>query len=715
MVRSVMLGWRPQNPGKEAAGPSRNGTALVAFLALFLFASSAWAQQKPSNDDCLACHGDSSFTTEENGKPVSLYVNPEHFKNSLHGGMFTCVDCHTDVKTSPHENTPAKVSCATCHAEEQAAYDRSTHAKALKAGNLGAATCTSCHGSPHELLAASDPKSRVSHVNIPQTCGTCHGQKFVMQSSGFSAQPYISYQQSVHGRAVANGSEKAAVCTDCHGAHEILSAADSKSPIFKFNVPTTCGKCHGPVEKVFMASIHGQAISRGDWLAPVCTDCHGIHSIKSHLDPNSPVAPQNLAGATCSRCHESVRLTQEFGFEGRRSTTYLASYHGLASRLGSQVVANCASCHGVHNILPSSDPRSTVNRANLIQTCGQCHPGVTDRFVAAKVHVDAPLSADVGSIAVRWIRKFYLGLIFAVIGGMMLHNLIIWRRKALLRRKSEGRAVTRMSRAQRWQHMILFTSFFVLVLTGFALKFPDSWFASLLGLGEQVRRITHRVAAVVLIGAGVYHIFYLALTRDGHRLARDLRPTLRDSTDVVSNLRYYLGLSSQRPAFSRFNYAEKAEYWALVWGLIVMALTGTMLWAKVWVGNLLPRWWLDIATAIHFYEAVLATLAIVVWHFYQVFFDPDIYPMNWAWWDGKMSFRHYSEEHALDSETLQQTSEADEDEPAGAESKKVAAAAVAGRSGGDEGSPEDLEPGDSNVGQSKPGDSKSADSDPGTR
>jgi hypothetical protein len=91
-----------------------------------------------------------------------------------------------------------------------------------------------------------------------------------------------------------------------------------------------------------------------------------------------------------------------------------------------------------------------------------------------------------------------------------------------------------------------------------------------------------------------------------------------------------------------------------VWGLIVMASTGIMLWAKVTVGSLLPRWWLDIATAIHFYEAVLATLAIVVWHFYQVFLDPDTYPMNWAWWDGKMSFEHYREEHALDSETLLQ-------------------------------------------------------------
>jgi len=88
-----------------------------------------------------------------------------------------------------------------------------------------------------------------------------------------------------------------------------------------------------------------------------------------------------------------------------------------------------------------------------------------------------------------------------------------------------------------------------------------------------------------------------------------------------------------------------------------MASTGIMLWAKVWFGNLLPRWWLDIATAVHFYEAVLATLAIVVWHFYQVFLDPDVYPMNWTWWDGKMSFEHYREEHPLDSETLLKSAE----------------------------------------------------------
>ncbi len=653
------------------------GTIFALGIALTLFCGGAAAgasgkkTAKLNSDDCLACHGDASLVHTVDGKPVSLYVNPQAYKDSIHGGMFTCVDCHTDVTSLGHETPPKKISCATCHADEQAAYDRSFHAKAGLGGNSHVATCVDCHGSPHELLPASDPKSKVSHINIPATCGSCHGQKFVMEDGGRGAQMVASYQQSVHGHAVAAGSEKAAVCTDCHGTHEILDAKDAKSPIFKFNVPATCGKCHDSISKEFAQSIHGQAINAGNWQAPVCTDCHGIHSIKAHADPNSPVAAKNVAQLTCARCHEGVRLSQEFGVEGRRATTYLASYHGLASKLGSQVVANCASCHGSHSILPSSDPRSTIYRANLARTCGQCHPGVTEKFVAAKVHVDAPLSADMGSKAVRWIREFYLSLIFVVIGGMLLHNFILWRWKAVSRRRVEQQLVMRMPLRFRWQHATLLISFFVLVLTGFALKFPDSWFASFLSLGERMRHLLHRIAAVFLMGVSFYHLFDLGFSKAGRRLVKDLFPALDDVRGAWQNLRYHLGLGAEKPEFTRFSYAEKAEYWALVWGMVVMGVTGVMLWAKVMVGNHLPRWWLDAATAIHFYEAVLATLAILVWHFYQVFLDPDVYPMNWAWWDGKMPLHHYREEHGLDSETVAEpaSAEAVEEESEAAEVK----------------------------------------------
>ncbi len=501
------------------------GVALTLLLAAGTIPAAGKSPQKPSAEECLACHSDAGLTHDVNGEPVSLHVDPKAFKDSIHGSMFTCVDCHTDVKSSAHETPPLKITCATCHADEQAAYDRSFHGKAVQGGNSKAATCVDCHGSPHELLPASDPKSRVHHANIPATCGACHSQKFVMEDGGQSAQMVASYEQSVHGHAVSAGSEKAAVCTDCHGTHEILRRQRCQVPHLQVQCAADLrASATMRSRRNFKQSIHGQAIGQGQLAGA------GVHRLPRH--PFHQVAPgSQFSGlrakrgpATCARCHEGMRLSQEFGVEGRRETTYLASYHGLASRGGSQVVANCASCHGTHSILPSSDPRSTINRANLARTCGQCHPGVTEKFTAAKVHVDAPLSADVGSKAVRWIRRFYLSMIFVVIGGMLLHNFVIWRAKVIARRKVQHDFVMRMPLRFRLQHATLLTSFIVLVLTGFALKFPDSWFASMLSLGEHRRHLLHRIAAVVLMGVSLYHIFDIALSREGRKLVRDLLP-----------------------------------------------------------------------------------------------------------------------------------------------------------------------------------------------
>jgi cytochrome b subunit of formate dehydrogenase len=655
-------------------------SAKYVFIVLLLMVSLANAAKKTAapadkSAECLACHSDASLAKDVGGKAVSLHVDEGKFKASLHGSMFACTDCHKDVKGFPHDPAPSKVQCETCHAEQMAAYKTSVHGQAAAKGNTQVATCLSCHGSPHEIVMAGDAASPVSHQNIPKTCGTCHGQKFVMESNGHSAAPFYSYQESVHGKAVAAGSDKAAVCTDCHGSHEILNAANPKSTIFKFNVPNTCAKCHDQVKSEFMTSIHGQAIAKGVSSAPVCTDCHGIHGIKSHVDPNSSVSAQNLARTTCAKCHESVRLAEDFGIAGGRASSYLASYHGLASKMGSKIAANCASCHGVHNILPSSDPKSTINQANLATTCGKCHPGAGDNFIKGKVHIEAPLSADIGSKAVNWTRRVYMMLIFGTIGFMLLHNALIWRKKANALRKDPRRTVVRMDKEQRIQHLLLLASFITLVITGFALKFPYSTFARALVMGETVRGVVHRIAGSVLIAVSLYHAFYLAARKSGRSMLFSMLPEPKDATDIVTNLRYYLGLGSKPARFGRFTYGEKMEYWALVWGTFVMASTGLMLWFKVSAGNLIPRWWLDVATAVHFYEAILATLAILVWHFYQVIFDPDIYPMNWAWWDGKMSVETYAHEHAEDRQTVEAGIKAmAEEQPAETEDAEVASA-----------------------------------------
>jgi cytochrome b subunit of formate dehydrogenase len=626
---------------------------LLVISIVLSWAVSGWGAAKIKDAECLTCHGDASLSNDQNGRQVSLFVDQTKLKHSFHGRLFGCVDCHTDVKSLAHDTPPKKITCAGCHEAAQQAWMRSMHSKPAKAGAASGATCVDCHGGAHEVLTPGNPESPVSQAKVALTCGRCHGQKFITTANGVSAQTFVSYQESVHGKAIENGSKKAAVCTDCHGAHEILAANEDKSPIYKFNVPATCGKCHSDVTQTFMASIHGQGIARGNGLAPVCTDCHGIHSIKKIKDPNNAVAAQNLSEDTCARCHEGVRLSQEFGMPGNRVSSYMDSYHGLASRGGSMVAANCSSCHGVHNILPSSDPRSTINHANLGATCGQCHKGVTQKFTLTRVHLgDGTQARDIDSVITRWVRWIYVPLIVLVIGAMALHNLIIWRRKLFDRRRAHPAMVMRMTVNQRWQHLVLLSSFIILVITGFALKFPETWFAHVFGMGEHLRGMVHRMAGVVLMAAGIYHVFYVIRTREGRRLLRDIAPRPADGFDALKAMRYYLGLSAEKPEFGRFNYAEKAEYWALVWGTGLMGVTGVMLWAKVWVGNLLGRWGVDVATAIHYYEAILATLAIVVWHFYQVFLDPDVYPMNGAWWDGKMPLDHYKEEHGLDLETL---------------------------------------------------------------
>ncbi len=644
-----------------------HGMIVLSFLLLFLssWAKAQSARPRPPRADtmgsaeCLACHNDPNLTKEVNGRTVSVHVSESAFQASVHGA-FDCTSCHSDVRGYPHEPPPQKVSCAPCHADVEEAYAQSVHARAVREGRFRAARCAECHGDAHTIRPSSDPQSKTYHTNIPQTCGACHGVQFVVEPAGISTQPFFSYQQSVHGRAVAAGSLRAAVCTDCHRSHDVRSAADPQSPIFKFNVPLTCGQCHTAIRDEFLQSIHGQAIRRGNWNAPVCTDCHGIHLIKPHIDPTSPVAQQALARTTCGRCHEGVRLTQEFGVPGGRVSTYLDSYHGRASRLGSTVVANCASCHGVHNILPSSDPRSTIHKANLVRTCGQCHPGASENFARVKIHAEVPISEDLGSILKHWVRRLYLGLIALTIGLMLLHNGAIWRKKALERRRIEERSILRLTRSQRVQHMLLLASFITLVLTGFALKYPDSWLAWLLGSHEAFRRIAHRVAGVVLLGLGAYHLVYILATAEGRQVWRDMRPRRKDLTDLVQNLRYYFGLSAQRPLFDRCSYVEKLEYWAVVWGTIIMGVTGLMVWFKSQTTRWLPGWSVDVALTIHFYEAVLATLAILVWHFYHVLFDPDVYPMNWAWLDGRVSDRWYRHEHPLDYQRLMAARAAEE-------------------------------------------------------
>jgi cytochrome b subunit of formate dehydrogenase len=589
-----------------------------------------------SDGDCLACHEDPALTSEA-GR--SVHVPKAAFDASVHAAS-GCLSCHEDVKALPHGKV-AKPDCAACHSDAQDALTKGIHHVD------GGPTCTSCHGSPHAIRAPVDPESKVAKARLPETCGTCHSDPdFQARHRTSVARPVEAYRASVHGRAIASGKGSAASCADCHGSHEIAPARDPASKVNRAAVPRTCGACHQAVQKAFEQSVHGQAVARGSLGAPVCTDCHGEHDILAPSEPGSLVYPARVSAVTCGRCHGDERLAQKYNLPRDKVPAFEDSYHGLALRAGQQHVANCASCHGVHNILASKDPRSTIHPANLPTTCGACHPGAGSRFAVGTVHVRAGSASE--HPVVRSIRWFYLATIPLTLGAMLFHQLADFVAKLRRGRRphDDGATVPRMGFHFRVAHAITMASFSVLVLTGFALKFPEAWWATPLLVWEgkvAVRGLVHRAAGVLLLAGLAYHVVHLLSSRRDRRAMSRILPGLQDLRDALQMVAYNLRLTSRRPHLGVFSYAEKAEYWAYMWGTGLMAFTGFVLWFDDFSLRNFPKWVSDAATAAHYYEAILASAAILVWHFYLVIFDPDVYPMERAWLTGQISAAHVRE------------------------------------------------------------------------
>jgi len=213
----------------------------------------------------------------------------------------------------------------------------------------------------------------------------------------------------------------------------------------------------------------------------------------------------------------------------------------------------------------------------------------------------------------------------------------------------------RLTRNQRVQHIVLMASFFLLVITGFPVKYPETAASSgIIGFlgGFTMRAVLHRIGAVVLIGLTGYHICYTMFTRIGHFEFLALMPNKKDISDTFHMIKFYLGLASDRPRFDRYNYIEKFEYLAVGWGSVLMIATGIVLWFEGEAMLILPKWALDVARVIHSYEALLAFLAIIIWHFYHVHLNPDVFPMSKIWLTGKISEHDMKEDHPLEYERM---------------------------------------------------------------
>jgi len=678
-------------PAGQRSRPHLFAVGSLVALVWVLAPTHALAKDKSSpvkkDEVCLACHGGRGMKSD---KGKDIFVNPARHAASAHA-VLGCTDCHTSIKDFPHPAKMAKVICATCHGDEAKSLAASAHAllgdtacaschgnvheivsadklapakctechaqevkqfadsihgQAAVRGDPDAPKCDSCHGSIHAVKAASEADSTVAAKNLADTCAKCHSDRGLLSRHQIPvAHPVDSYKQSVHGRAVATGDVRAAKCSNCHGDHDIYPGRDARSRVNHWRVSETCGTCHKEIVQTYQQSVHGEAVRIGVKDAPVCVDCHGEHLILEPDNPNSPVNVANISAETCGRCHSSTRMALLYNLPADRVPSYADSYHGLALKGGKLTAANCASCHGVHNIFKSNDARSTVNAANLAKTCGQCHQGAGQaHYSIGPVHVQTGTGPN--HPVVKYIRWTYWVLIPATLGFMLLHNLLDLLSKLIRRRPrhESGEVVLRMNLWFRVAHWGIMMSFPTLVVTGFALKYPDSWWARPLLLWEAsvgVRGGLHRFAAVIIIAATAYHFMHLAFRKRDRSFLRSMLPTTRDARDIVDVFLYNLGLSQKQPSFAKFNYAEKMEYWAFLWGTLVMALSGFLLWFNNFTLSHFPKWVSDAATAIHWYEALLATFAILIWHFYLVIFDPLVYPMDTAWLDGKISADHY--------------------------------------------------------------------------
>ena len=597
-------------------------------------------KEKEAETNCSNCH-DSDI----------LHSDLDY---SVHKDLF-CTDCHICPEDNKAffkqaiSNNPdlTATNCIPCHTQEFKEHKTSIHGLLIQKGDTDAAACWDCHGG-HDILAINDRESPVYITNITKTCGSCHADTtFLAEHPLPIVDPVKTYAQSVHGKLYEEGAVNVPTCITCHGIHDIKNVVQPGSRISPFNLPNACEDCHPKETKEYKESIHWAYALKGFRFSPVCNDCHNEHGIQAITGPQSRQEARKIQEETCMNCHQSKMLANKVGLHADEPHTYHDSYHGLAVMRGDEDAAMCVDCHEVHRILPKNNPESSVNVNNVKMTCQKCHEDATQTFAESYSHHDITVESK---FVEGLIKNIYFWLIVAVIGGMVLHNLIIYIYEVRRKKKhiKSSPTIPRFTKNEVVQHILLLTSFITLAITGFALKYPNSWWSeglAALGLTETLRQYVHRTSAVIMGTTGFYHILYLIFTKRGRTVLAALLPKFKDLSQAVQNIAYYLHLTKSKPEFDEYDYTEKAEYWALIWGTLIMGATGFILWFPTSVGEWAPIWLIKVSETIHFYEAILASLAILVWHWFFVIFHPKEYPMSLTWTDGQMTVHDYKHHH----------------------------------------------------------------------
>jgi hypothetical protein len=312
--------------------------------------------QGANNQLCLGCHSNPARQIKAaNGEIVSLYVDPAAFKTSVHGAK--------------------NVACVTCH--------------------------TQISGYPHREYKPSD--RRQVTLDLYQSCKQCHGDN------------YQKSLDSVHQRALASGNRLGAVCTDCHGAHDVRPPDQPR-----WRIAQTCSKCHGAIFGQYKDSVHGSALQQDNPDVPACVDCHGVHNIP---DPMTQAFRLKSPTEMCGKCHTDAKRMSKYNLSTNVLNSYAADFHGTTVEIFQKQSPDqatnkpvCFDCHGVHDIASSKDPRGGLAiQSNLLKTCQKCHPDAsTASFTASWLSHYEPSPAKYP--IVYYVTLFYNILVPSVLG-----------------------------------------------------------------------------------------------------------------------------------------------------------------------------------------------------------------------------------------------------------------------------------------------------------
>jgi len=593
--------------------------------------ASAASAQALDNATCLSCHDGKKGKLEvpgAEGKPRALHsVAPDKFGQSVHAKM-QCVACHTDI---------------TDNAETGNLHAKDTAQKLKKVD------CASCHQSLWEQA---------------QKDGTAKSKPGL----GLVAENIEAYKKSFHARPNTDDKTKPnASCDNCHDTHSFKVPAKGTPEYaeFRLGISKACGEnCHSDQLEAYAGSVHGkEVVDKKNAKAATCADCHSAHSVG-----NSSGDPFKLSvTGQCGSCHEA------------QYKSYKSTYHGQINTLGYAYTAKCYNCHGSHEILKVSDPKSRVAPENRMKTCRECHNGkkgvgeAPAGYASFEPHGHVNDFARYPQIWIAW--QIMVQLLVGTFAFFWLHTLLWFYREYKERKASKGQPhikpdavlakysgkhVRRFSPIWRIAHLTFALSLMVLTLTGIPLFYPDAPWASALMTalgGPHIAGLIHRVSAVIFAGVFFWHLFYLAwlIGRDWKNFKffgpNSMIPNLQDGRDMLGMCKWFFG-KGPRPKVDRWTYWEKFDYWAPFWGVTIIGVSGLIMWLPGVFGAFLPGWVFNVAAIFHAEEAFLAVVFLFTVHFFNNHFRPDKFPLDVVMFTGTFSLEEFKHQHAVEYQRL---------------------------------------------------------------